>query len=187
MVRRRILLPAMSLLVALGPGRAHGQVTRLTQDEALRLAFPPPAVVERRTAYLSEADLARVANLAGAEAMAESGVVTYYVATRNDSAVGVAYFDAHRVRSLREVLMVVVTPAGRVRRVEVVKFEEPPEYRAPDTWLRQFDGRVLDGDLRLSGAIAVMSGATLTSRATVRATRRVLALHAVIAPFAEVR
>lgn len=187
MARQRSVVPIVSLLAALGPIRAHAQVTRLTQDEALRLAFPPPAAIDRRTAYLAEADLARVAELAGAEAGAESGVVTYYVATRNDSAVGVAYFDAHRVRSLREVLMVVVTPAGRVRRVEVVKFEEPPEYRAPDTWLRQFDGRGLDGDLRLSGGIAVMSGATLTSRATVRATRRVLALHAVIAPFAEGR
>jgi len=187
MVGRRIVVPVVSLLAALGPGRAHGQVTRLTQDEALQLAFPPPAMVERRTAYLSEADLARVAALAGSDASAEAAVVTYYVATQGDTALGVAYFDAHRVRSLREVLMIVVTPTGRVRRVEVVKFEEPPEYLAPDAWLRQFDGRALDGDLRLSGGIAVMSGATLTSRATVRATRRVLALHAVIAPFAEVR
>jgi len=173
---------AAVLLVALGAGRAHGQVVRLTQDEALRLAFPPPAVVTRHTAYLGEAERARVAALAGPDARAEAAVVTYYTAARGDSTLGVAYFDAHRVRSLREVLMVVVTPAGRVRRVEVVVFEEPPEYRAPAAWLGQLAGVELGDDLRLGGAVAALSGATLTSRATIRAARRALALHAVITP-----
>jgi Na+-translocating ferredoxin:NAD+ oxidoreductase RnfG subunit len=175
-----VAVAGLWLVLAAGPTLAQGG--RLTQDEALRLVFPPAAVIERRTAFLTDVDLERVATLAGREARAERGVVTYYVATQGDSALGIAYFDAHRVRSLREVLMVVVTPAGRVRRIEVVRFEEPPEYLAPTSWLRQFEGRVLDEDLALSGAIATMSGATLTARATMRATRRVLALHAVIAP-----
>lgn len=183
MAGRRAAPPIAVLLMLLGAGQAHGQAVRLTQDEALRLAFPPPAVIERRTAYLTDADLARVAEAAGADARAETAVVTYYTANRGDSVVGAAYFDAHRVRSLREVLMVVVTPESRVRRIEVLKFEEPPQYLAPDGWLRQFAGRGLDDELRLSGDIALLSGATLTARATVRAARRALALHAVIAPF----
>ena len=171
-----------ALWFVLSAGSAVAQGGRLTQDEALRLAFPPPAAIDRRTAFLTEADLERVTTLAGRDSRAERGVVTFYVATRNDSVLGVAYFDAHRVRSLREVLMVVVTPGGRVRRVEVVRFEEPPDYLAPEAWLRQFEGHALDEDLALSGAIATMSGATLTARATTTAVRRVLALHAVIAP-----
>jgi Na+-translocating ferredoxin:NAD+ oxidoreductase RnfG subunit len=141
-------------------------------------------VIERRTAFLSDADLERAAVLAGRDARPASGVVTYYVARSGDSLAGVAYFDAHRVRSLREVLMVVVGPDDRVRRVEVVRFDEPPDYLAPASWLRQFDRHALDDDLSLTGAIATMSGATLTARAAVRATRRALALHAVIRPFA---
>lgn len=162
---------------------AAGQGLRLTQEEALRLAFPAPAVLDRRTAFLTEAQLDAVNARAGRDARVERSVVTYYAATLGDSAAGVAYFDAHRVRSLREVLMIVVTPQGRVRRIEVVRFEEPPEYEAPASWLRQFEDRALDDDLALGGAIATMSGATLTARATVRAARRALALHAVIAPF----
>jgi hypothetical protein len=168
----------------LAAAAAHAQqAPRLTQDEALRLAFPSPAVIERRTAFLSDADLARAGALAGGEAPPASAVVTYYVARAGDSLLGAAYFDAHRVRSLREVLMVVVAPDARVRRVEVVRFDEPPDYLPPASWLRQLDGRALDDDLSLTGAIATMSGATLTARAAVRATRRALALHAVIRPF----
>jgi hypothetical protein len=96
--------------------------------------------------------------------------------------VGVAYFDAHPVRTLPEVLMVVVDPDARVRRVEVVRFSEPPEYMAPDGWIEQFHGRALDPELSLKGDIANVTGATLTAMAVTASVRRVLATHAIIRP-----
>ena len=154
----------------------------LTQDEALELAFPD-AEVERRTAFLDEGQLARARELAGSDVPVEAGIVTYYLAQRGGAPVGVAYFDPHRVRTLPEVLMIVLDPDARVRRVETVSFHEPPEYRAPDGWLRQFHGRGAEDDLSLTGAIAPITGATLTARAVSAAVRRTLALHRVIDPF----
>jgi len=154
----------------------------LTQDEALALAFPG-AEVERRTAFLDDAQLALASGLAGPDVDVESMVVTYYVAMQRGQPVGVAYFDADRVRTLPQVLMIVVGTDGRLARVETVSFREPPEYRAPDGWLRQFQSRVLDDQLSLKGAIANITGATLTSGAVTRATRRVMALHSIIDPF----
>ena len=155
----------------------------LTQDEALSLAFGD-AQVERRTAFLNDDQVARASALAGPDVEVESTVVSYYVGTRNGDPVGIAYFDVHRVRTLPQVLMLVVGTDNRVGRVETVSFREPPEYRAPDGWLKQFQGRVLDEQLSLKGAIANITGASLTSGAVTSATRRVLALHAVIDPFA---
>lgn len=154
------------------------------QDEALSLAFPG-ADLERRTAFLDENLLARASQLAGPDVEVEATVVTYYVARRGGAPVGVAYFDAHRVRTLPEVLMIVVDPGGRIARIETVGFREPPEYRAPDGWLRQFDGRELDEALSTKGEIANITGATLTANAVARAARRVLALHRVLDPLAE--
>lgn len=48
---------------------------------------------------------------------------------------GIAYFDANRVRTLAEVLIVVVDLDDRMRRVGLVRFAEPPEYSPPDGWL----------------------------------------------------
>jgi hypothetical protein len=154
------------------------------QDEALALAFPG-AELERRTAFLDDDVLARASRLAGPDVEVESTVVTYYVAHRGGTPVGVAYFDAHRVRTLPQVLMIVVDPQGRIARIETVGFREPPEYRAPDGWLRQFDERTLDDALSTKGEIANITGATLTANAVTRAARRVLALHRVIDPLAE--
>lgn len=167
--------------VATGAGVLDAQVGRLTQDEALRLAFPPPARVERQTAFLGDAQLAAARERAGPDVPIEQRVVTYYTATLEGRSLGAAYFDAHRVRSLAEVLMVLVSPDGRVLRVEILRFDEPPEYRAPAGWLRQFEDDSLGDRLSLKGDIATMAGATLTSHAVVRAVRRVLALHAAIA------
>jgi Na+-translocating ferredoxin:NAD+ oxidoreductase RnfG subunit len=181
------LTPAMpgAVLVAFLLGAAAGPASArvfLTQDEALELAFPD-ADVERKTAYLSEEDLAAASELAGKGNPVESGVISYYLA-RNESGepVGVAYFDAHPVRTLPEVLMVVVDPDDRVRRVEVVRFSEPPEYMAPDGWIEQFHGRSLDPELSLKGDIANVTGATLTAMAVTASVRRVLATHAIIRP-----
>lgn len=181
-VARGGLLLAVLAVVAALPGGAAGQVL-MTQQEALRLAFPE-AEVTRRTAFLSEAELARARALAGEDVEMARRVVNHYVATRECRPVGVAYFDVHRVRTLEEVIMVVVTPDERIERIEVLRFAEPPEYRAPDGWLDQLDGKRLSGELSLKGGIVNMTGATLTSRAVVEAARRVLALHRVIEPLA---
>ena len=96
-----------------------------------------------------------------------------------------AYFHAHRVRTLPEVLMVVIGTDHRIRRIELLRFQEPPDYRPPQAWLDRFRGRALDRDLSTKGTIPTLTGATLTSSAVTGAARRLLAVHAVIGPFEE--
>jgi Na+-translocating ferredoxin:NAD+ oxidoreductase subunit G len=182
MLRIRLMLLGLSFaLTALAtvPGAAAAQA-RLTQDEALRLAFPPPLEVERRTAYMSETQLKRAAELAGFPVA--QGVVNYYVASEHGRMTGVAYFDSHRVRTHGEVLMFVIAPDATIRRVEVLHFAEPPDYEPPARWLGLFRGKRLSDDLSVRRAIPNMTGATLTTQAVTAAARRVLALHAVIQP-----
>lgn len=163
------------------PEAAHAQVL-LTQDEALRLAFPEPAGLERRTAFLSEEQVAQVARLAEPAKAVGRSVVTYYVAWSGGRPVGAAYFDVHRVRTLQEVLMVAVGPEGRVSRIEVLGFAEPPEYMAPDGWLELFLDRGLEKGTSTRGDIPIVTGATLTSHSVSGAVRRSLSLHEVLRP-----
>jgi Na+-translocating ferredoxin:NAD+ oxidoreductase RnfG subunit len=161
---------------------AAGAQVLLTQQEALRMAFPEPAAIERYTAFLAEDEVARADGLAGPDVEVDQRVITYYVGKNGKEPLGVAYFDAHRVRTLPEVLMIVVTLDARIERIEILKFQEPPDYLVPESWLGQFSGRELDGELSVKGSIVNMTGATLTSRAITNATRRILALHQVINP-----
>lgn len=173
---------AMTAAGALFSVPVAARAQTITQDEALRLAFPAPLRVERHTAYLTAEQLRRATAMAG-HTVTQS-VVTYYLARDARGIAGIAYFDSHRVRTHGEVLMFVVGADARIKRTEVLHFAEPREYRAPDRWLDLFDERPLNSELSLKRDIPNITGATLTAQAVTNAARRVLALHHVINPFA---
>ena len=169
-MRGASLFAALLPLIALA---AHARVL-MTQEQALASAFPAGTKVARQKFFLTPQQLA--------DARRESGVdfddqlIVRYAGSNG----GFAYFDTHRVRTKPETVMIVVAPDGKVERVEILSFEEPTDYFPKRRWLEQLFGRKLDGDLSLSRAIRPISGASLTGRAIVNATRKVLALHHVL-------
>ncbi len=169
--RRRstgLLAVAILTLFALS---AHAR-TFLTQPQALANAFPG-AKVTRDVVYLTPAQLAAAKKDSGLE-FSDRMIVRYASPT------GYAYFDTHRVRTLAETVMIVVTPDGRIDRVEILSFDEPPDYLPKPRWIAQFRGRKLDDDLSLERAIRPLSGASLSGRAITNASRKILALHRAI-------
>ncbi len=149
----------------------------LSVGEALELAFPDCEIV-RRTVYLTRAqqsDARRRARIP-----IESLIVYPYLAVREGQIVGVAYFDSHVVRTLDETIMVALDRNGAIRRVELLAFNEPPEYIPPDAWYRLFSGQRLNDRLAVNRDIRGVLGATLTTHSTTDAARRMLAIHHVI-------
>ena len=160
----------MTLFLA---GAAQARVL-MTQEQALATAFPAGVKVERQKFFLTPQQLA--------DARRESGVdfndqlIIRYAGSNG----AFAYFDSHRVRTLPETVMVVVGADGKVDRVEILSFDEPTDYFPKRRWIDQLLGRKLDPELSLNRAIRPISGASLTGRAIVNATRKVLALHKVL-------
>jgi hypothetical protein len=164
---------AILFAVALFVAQAGSSRVLMTREEALASAFPGARPV-RQTVFLTPQQLAA--------AKAESGIdFSDQLVIRYSAAAGFAYFDSHRVRTLPETVMVVVTPDGRVGRVDILSFDEPTDYFPKRRWIDQLLGRRLDRDLSITGAIRPISGASLTGRAIVNATRKVLAIHHAIA------
>ena len=158
-----------------GLGATQGGVFSL--DEALTAAFPG-ASIESEWLFLTSEQTDRVSALAGGDA--PSALVARYVARRDGRVVGRAYVETHVVRTKRESLLVSLDSSGRVQRIDVTAFLEPPEYRASERWLRQYEERLLDDELALQRGIRPLAGATLTAVATNAAVRRVLAIDRVL-------
>lgn len=178
---RCVLLLLLASVGAAPPARGHDDDPQvlLTREEALALAFPE-CEVTAESLGLEKAELARVEELAGTPH--DRRLVRRHCGVDAEGKlVGTAYVDVHRVRTLRESLLVVVDPEGRVARIEILAFAEPKAYMARAKWLAQFVGRELNDDLSLKGEIRGIAGATLTARATTDAVRRVLAIHRVLA------
>lgn len=168
-------------ILGLGGGLAGPEASAkvfLDQKAALLLAFGEDARVERKAVFLTEAQVARARELAGKGIEVESALVTTYTGRSGaGTLLGTAYFDSHRVRTLPETVMIVVSPDGSVARVEILAFTEPEEYKPRPGWLEQYRGRTLDRELALKRGVHGITGATLSAEAVTAAVRRVLAIH----------
>ncbi|MBM3778780.1 MAG: FMN-binding protein [Acidimicrobiia bacterium] len=174
--RHRVIVATtvMALAASAVPG---AQIA--TRDEALKSAYPG-AAIRTEQVFLTAAQRTRATELAGGDAPAS--LVVRYVAVSGDRPIGRAYVDTHVVRTKKETLLVCLDAAGSVTRIETTAFLEPPEYLAPEPWVRQYLGRGLGDDVEINRAIRPMAGATLTARAINAAVRRVLALDRVLEP-----
>lgn len=172
--RYRLHLLTVLLLFAAG---ADARVF-MTQKQALAAAFPAGSTVSRQAVFLTPAETSAAQAASGVEFRDQ--MIVRYVASAGGRVVGYAYFDTHRVRTLAETVMVVVTPDARVGKIEILSFDEPPDYLPGDRWIAQFSRRPLDDELSLKRAIRPLAGATLSGRAILNASRKVLALHKVI-------
>jgi len=146
----------------------------MTQQQALASAFPVGTKVTRQAIFLTPQQLAAAKNESGVD-FKDQLVVRYAGANG-----AYAYFDTHRVRTLAETVMIVVTPDGKVDKIDILSFDEPPDYLPKRRWIDQFRGRKLDDELSLNRAIRPISGASLSGRAIVNASRKILAIHQVI-------
>ena len=178
--RRRLhflgaLVLAGAALLPASPARAR---VLLSQKDALALAFPEGTKVERRTAFLTDAQAAAAEKAAGGAI--DSKVWTYYVGTSSSGAAGTAYFESHKVRTMNEAFMVVLNADDTVRFIEILSFAEPDEYLAPKKWLGQFEGKALSEDLMIRRGLRNITGASITSDAVTRGVRRVLAVHQIL-------
>lgn len=150
----------------------------MTQQQALASAFPAGGKIVRQTFFLTPGQVAAAKKDSGLDF--PDRMIVRYAGIVEGRVVGYAYFDSHRVRTLPETVMFVVLPDGKIERVDILSFDEPPDYHPKRRWLDQLRGRRLDDGLSLRTAIRPISGASLSGAAIVNASRKVLALHRAI-------
>lgn len=165
---------AMGLLWASGgaaqapaaPGAALGG------PEVLRAVFPEADHVDSDDVLLTPEMAKRLDDLARSHI--PERMVTFYTARRGTAVLGYAVLQSHVVRTKRETLLVAFEPDGRLRKVQVVAFLEPPEYKPSERWLAQFQGKGAGDRLAVGDDLAFISGATLSARGVAEQARWLL-------------
>lgn len=174
-----LLVGLLCLLAPLASAKGRSVQKRIQPSEALELAFPK-AKMERESLSLSKAQRKRIEAAAGSTL--SSTRVRPYRAMLGGKCIGTAYFDTRKVRSKAQTLMIAICPDGKVKRIEILRFDEPKEYRAPAKWIAQLHGKSLKDSLKIKGDVRNLTGATLTAHASLRAVREALAIHAELYP-----
>jgi hypothetical protein len=163
---------ALASLACLAPARARGDGLGGKEEAAVRALFPGAERIDAKDVILTDDMAARIEKLA--RARVPERLVTFYTARRGAEVLGYAAIHAHIVRTKQETLALVFEPDGRLRKISVLAFLEPPEYRPPDRWLAQFEGKGTDDRLTVGQDVAPITGATLTARGISEAARFLL-------------
>ncbi len=175
-------LPQLSLAVLIfmsSFGAAHAQAF-MTQEQALRAAFPNGETIDRQTLFLSAAQVDEIQKRGRAKL--ESQLVIYYRATHAGKAAGYAFFETTIVRTKPATIMAVINPDSSLRAVTILSFYEPQDYLPAPRWFNLFRGKFLRDGLWPRRDIHHLSGATLSVNALTLAARRLLAIFIVAVP-----
>jgi electron transport complex protein RnfG len=163
---------ASALLAAPGPSTPGAGDWSARAEALVRAAFPEADRVEARDVVLTDELVERIEELA--RARVSERLVTFYVARRGAAVAGYLVLHSHVVRTKRETLSLAFEPDGRLCRIAVLAFLEPGEYRPPDRWLAQLEGKGPDDLLAVGRDVPPISGATLTARGVTEAARWLL-------------
>lgn len=147
----------------------------MTKDQALKSAFPEADSIERIDIFLNDSQVSEIEYLS--KSKLDSRIYIFYKFKTGDRTLGFAVLDTHLLRTKSETVMYVIGNEGNLIYAEILAFFEPAEYMQSDRWLRLFENRGLDKDLRIDRNIPNITGATITSHAFTESVRKVLAIY----------
>jgi hypothetical protein len=148
-----------------------------SKNEALELAFGKDTQVEQLSLFPDEQQVAKIEGLS--KVKLDTGLFTFYVGKSQGKILGYATIETVTVRTKPETLLIVLTADGELRNVTTLAFHEPPEYLPPERWFEQLYKRPLV-DMDFNKGIDGVSGATLSTRATVSSVRKVMTIYQVL-------
>jgi hypothetical protein len=167
------LLQFAALVSLIFPLFAWGTVY-YSKDEALELAFGKDAQIETVPVFISEEQAAAIEKFA--QVKLDSNLFSFFEGKKQGQVVGYAAIESHTVRTQPETMLIVLSPTGELVRTEILAFHEPPEYQPPARWFERLYRRPI-ADLRLNQGVDGITGATLSSRASLDSIRKTLAIY----------
>jgi hypothetical protein len=172
---RRAALLAVLAAGLLLPSVARAQSVYWSTRDLLADFFPSSQKVGFRKLDLDEAARARIEARLGYRLARAS--YTFFVATHGEHVDGYAFIDDENGQHLPITYAVKLSPAGAVERQEIVAYREARGDEVRDARFRgQFVGKTARDRLRPGDDVAVISGATISSRAMAVGVRRALVL-----------
>ena len=138
----------------------------------------PKSDIQAERVFLTRAQQQEAVLISGVKV--PSALIARYIAWKGGKEAGRAYVDTHVVRTKKESLLICLDAKGVLRRIEVTAFREPLDYMVSDRFYAQYHGKVLSNSLVIQRSIRPVAGATLTTKATNRAVRRILAIDQVL-------
>lgn len=146
--------------------------------DAMQSRFGAASTVTKKNTLLNKEQAAQVSKLA--QLKLETKIYRVYTAMVADKAAGYGVLITRKVRQKDASVLYMITPDGTIASVEIIAFNEPPEYMPQAAYVKQFEGKNVDDTLRVGKDIPTISGATLSARTVTDGSRLALAVFNVL-------
>jgi Na+-translocating ferredoxin:NAD+ oxidoreductase RnfG subunit len=187
-------LLVLSFLLALVLVRPAAGVVLLSQDQALKQMFPDAAKVTPEVHVLTaeQAEAAK-AQLGGKWTLYQSGSkeenlkevdsLTFYIGMKDGKKTGAALIEVQPGKWGPVKYIVALDLAGKVMNLAVMSYvEQRGRPIATRRFLDQFVGKTSENPIMVGKDIDAISGATISSRATAFAVKKVVVLYETVFP-----
>lgn len=162
--------PALGAAVlVLGTAASAFSQQYLTPDEALRIAFPEPARIEKKLVAATNEQRARIAETAKLQEV-ERFYEHYEGRTPEGALLGYAVIGDVIGKHQPITYMIAFAPDHAVRAIEILVYRESYGYEVRrESFRRQFYGKGPEAPIRLNAEIRNITGATISCRSIIRA------------------
>jgi Na+-translocating ferredoxin:NAD+ oxidoreductase RnfG subunit len=151
----------------------------ITPQDAMRQTFGTDVSVEKKNILLTRQQASAVSQTAKTEL--KTKIYRSFKAMKDGNIIGYGVLISGKVRSKNAAVLYLIEPAGRLKAIEVVAFNEPPEFLPSKNWLKLFEGRSSAEPLRVGKDVPTITGATMSARNVTDGARVALAVfqHAI--------
>lgn len=146
--------------------------------DAMKSTFGAQADVSKKNRLLTKKQAAEVAKRAHMKLSTK--IYRIYTATINEKPVGYGVLVTRKVRQKDAAVLYMITPKGTIDSIEIIAFNEPPEYMPNRSYTEQFSGKDANDTLRVGKDVPTISGATLSARNVTDGARLALAVFGVL-------
>ena len=146
--------------------------------DAMQHTFGSRAEVTKKNTLLTGEQADAVARRAAMKL--QTKIYRIYTASIDGKPVGYGVLITRKVRQKDAAVLYMITPKGEISAIEIVAFNEPPEYMPQHSYLDQFQGKNADDTLRVGKDIPTISGATLSARNVTDGARLALAVFGAV-------
>lgn len=167
----RLFLLSFTLLSALS---LHAGVLISPQDAILQ-DYGPNMTIKKKSLLLNKAQAKQVSTQA--KAKLTTRIFRTFSIDDDEKRVGHAVLLNGKVRTKNAAVLYLIDTNGTIRAVEIVAFNEPPEYIPASGWIEQFKGKSVKDELRVDRDIPTITGATMSARNIADGARVALALY----------
>jgi len=159
-------------------GAAASANLLISPPAAMQHTFGAQCTVTKKNTLLTAEQAEAVSRTA--QVKLETKIYRIYTATLDGKTVGYGILITRKVRQKDAAVLYMITPDGAISSIEIIAFNEPPEYMPQSAYLKQFEGKKESSGLRVGKEIPTISGATLSARNITDGARLALAVFQVV-------